>query len=117
MVAPVQYFNSGNGMLANRTFAAVMIVSLLAGCGTYQTVRGPQVRKICTEVTFAPPVDVVRICEQRGVAAIGLQACASLEASNGWHWIVVPKPADYNDRSPIELLGHEMLHNLGATHR
>ena len=117
MVAPVEQINSGYGRLWRRTFTALIIASSFGGCGTYQTVRGPQVRQICTEVTFAPPVDVIRICEKRGVAAIGVQACASVDASNGWHWIVVPKPTDFNDRGSIELLGHEMLHNLGATHR
>lgn len=90
---------------------------MLSGCGTYQMLREPRSQKVCTEVTFAAPVDVRRMCEERGVAAAGLVACASIEAENGWHWIVVPRPVDFNDTKSVELLGHELMHNLGGSHR
>ena len=69
-------------------------ISMRSGCETYRTLREPHSQKVCTEVTFADPVDVQRMCKKRGVAALGLVDCGSIDAEHGWHWIVVPRPVE-----------------------
>ena len=67
---------------------------------------------MCTDVFFAPPAEVSRLCTERGVSANGLQTCGAVDMTTGWAWIVAPTPADFNDTRNLGLPGEEMLRNL-----
>ncbi|MBI4194959.1 MAG: hypothetical protein HY526_07770 [Betaproteobacteria bacterium] len=100
-------------------------LALSAGCASvryqdFELTEPPRSAVITTEVILVETnEDVAQLCKQRGVpvGVFGLHGCASQKPdANGRHWIIGRKPRGWQDEEAVFVLGHELMHNLGAKH-
>ena len=89
----------------------LILALLLSGCESVPYVTGPHLSRVCVTVHWVPEADIAAVCD-------GKEACATInkrEGSEAKIWAV--KPDSFTDSYRVLVLGHEFLHNLGATHK
>ncbi len=93
----------------------VLIFTLmLAGCATQQSyLTPPTLEYVTVRMVWLETVDGVReSCRNQSAGA-----CATVGKHNGGLVTIwAMKPTSFSDESRMCKLGHELLHNLGATH-
>lgn len=90
--------------------SAIVVVLLLAGCPSAPFLEQPRSGIVCTNVQFLPATELAKHCPP------GAAACATVGRVGVLQSIYAPRPRDWTDHERICYLGHELLHNLGATH-
>ena len=90
-------------------FLAALVLATSAALAQgwkYRSYKEPAREKVCVQVMWrATEQEVVDMC---GGAGCWYKGEPSL--------IVAPRPKDFNDSRAIYILGHELLHALGAEH-
>jgi hypothetical protein len=75
----------------------------------YRHYRPPTKDRACIRVMWQELEKAQQVCG-------GGQACWKPSATGNHDLIVAPKPRDFNDERRLMILGHEVLHALGAEH-
>jgi hypothetical protein len=93
----------------------------LAACdnaGLYKGSTPPKWQAASIEVTWlANDEAVTKKCQELGLPTTGVNGCARSKPDNiAICEVYVVQPRDFNDSSRLEVLGHEVLHCLGARH-
>lgn len=95
-----------------RLIPPLTVLLLAAGCAAVPYVREPTAAAVRIEVIWAErPAE---LCPPSPAGYV--VGCAFL-----WPWgqcrIIAQRPANFADTRLTEILGHELLHCLGATHQ
>jgi hypothetical protein len=90
--------------------SAIVVVLLMVGCAGTPFIQEPQSGILCTDVQFVPESEIPLHCPP------GTLACATVGDGKSLQRIYTTKPRGWDDHERILHLGHEVLHNLGATH-
>lgn len=70
-------------------------------------------RKVAIQILLPTPAEVDRLC---GKDAAGCALKSAAEPPEPWIVILRRMPRDFNDREWLCILGHEVMHTLGAQH-
>lgn len=88
----------------------VLLPVVLSGCAQYGPfLDGPDRMSFCTTVEWLSREKIKRVCPQ------GSHSCATVGLE--MNRIYAVRPESWDDSPVIQLLGHEVLHNMGATHQ
>jgi len=103
------------------TFLALAAVTLLAACEStdfYQNSTPPRWATATIQVTWlADNAAVTKKCQKLGLNTLGASGCARSRPDDiKICEIYAVKPRNFNDLYRLEVLGHEVLHCLGAKH-
>lgn len=71
----------------------------------YKFYQPPTTDQVCLRVIFKPEADIIR---DQGASGRHYEGSPVL--------IISPTPKDFNDERALYILGHELLHALGAYH-
>lgn len=100
------------------TRVLLLILTLLSasGCAALQQpaqpyVQPPKLNSVTVVVLWASPEVIKARCGQ------GAAACSTVGRFDGdTAFILAPMPTSFSDDERLRLLGHELLHALGAMH-
>ena len=82
----------------------------LSGCATnLEYISPPILTTICLTVNWSTKEQIKEICSGHACGEVGFTGGG---CSNIW----VERPDSFGDEERLRLLGHEVLHSLGATH-
>ncbi len=88
----------------------LILALMIGGCGGKQFITPPRDGTIVTTVVWMTRQEVQAKCGR------GTEACASVGRWQGeMNYIWAQRPDSFDDLNACRL-GHELLHNLGATH-
>ena len=90
--------------------SAIVCVLLITGCGSVPFIEQPRSGIVCTNVQFVSESEIRKHCPP------DTDACATVGRVGVLQSIYAPLPKNWSDYDRIYYLGHELLHNLGATH-
>jgi len=91
-----------------------LLLLLLQGCIAYPPMTAaPHDGVVTVSVMLRDPVEVSGLCAHQGARSNYGSIAA---ACSGQGWIITPRPSGWDDTRALYLLGHEMLHQLGAKH-
>lgn len=93
-----------------RTWLLPMV--MLSGCATHslQFSKEPDQALACVVVQWTHEAEIQNHC------APGASACGTVGTGTNVNMIWTPKPRAFDDFQRVYLLGHELLHSLGARH-
>lgn len=83
---------------------------MLSGCAGQAFVQGPYLNMVCVSPVWSTKAEIQAKCGN------GTAACGHVGTQEGQVTLIfAEKPASFDDPRTCTL-GHELLHNLGATH-
>lgn len=85
---------------------------LTTGCATYEQPfeKLPDESLACVAVQWTETPQIKNHCSPSAAA------CGTVGNGSNLNMIWTPKPRSFDDYHRVYLLGHELLHSLGATH-
>ena len=90
-----------------------LLLLLLVGCGDNQPyVKPPQINEATIRFEWMTNDQIAKRCSEHSFAC---GTVGSVEMPNST--IYAEMPQGFGDTNRVCLLGHEVLHSLGATHR
>lgn len=88
----------------------LILALLLSGCASVPYVQPPHLERVCVTVEWVNEAELAKACGD-------VDGCATVGKKNGDETkIWATKPLGFDDTFLVLVLGHELLHNLGATH-
>lgn len=90
------------------------VVIVLSGCAVLEQAyeQEPHLGIVCVQPVWSSAAEIQAMCGE------GTAACGQIGQHNGQLRLMwAERPASFSDAAKVCALGHELLHNLGATHR
>ena len=89
------------------------LLALLVGCANQPYISPPQWNVVTVRVTWLSLEEVREVCQNPRVSGCATNA----NGEGGLSQIFAVKPESFSDEWRVLVLGHELLHALGATHQ
>jgi hypothetical protein len=100
-----------------KTILAAALVAALVGCSTVpQPTTSSKWNTATIEMHWLKKQEVGETCHQLGLPNAEFNGCARSKPNSNICEIYMAEPTSFDDKFPLEILGHETWHCFGAVH-
>ncbi len=89
---------------------AILLFVLLAGCAQVPIATGPAMQQVAVVVNWSSQEQIAKACGPGQKSGGQVMGCYV----NGM--IYAPPPSSWSDDQALAILGHELMHAMGAIH-